>query len=179
MKNWFWFLLVSSLTSVQVAKAEVIGEFTFDLSEYSAQIQTTQEGNTLQFKCDIENTKIQTIVDTQHFFAYNDDPSLLIFELNGLQHQLNGDSSDSKFKSCFDCDNDELYTVLDDINSSVDGVLNLEAISLSSGISSHASFDIKSLDKAIIELQKSCHQLSMKNATATATAIANANANVL
>lgn len=163
MKNWFGFLLASLLTTGQVAKAEAIGDFTFEFSEDSALVQTNQNGNTLQFKCNIENTEIQTIVDTKHFFAYNDDPSLLIFELNGLQHQLSGDSSDSVFKSCFDCDNDELYTILDDINSSVDGVLNLEAISLSSGISSHASFDIKSLDKAIFELQKSCHQLSMKN----------------
>ncbi|MCL1092282.1 hypothetical protein [Shewanella kaireitica] len=163
MKNWFWFLLISSLTTIQIAKAEVIGEFTFDLSEYSAQIRTTQEGNTLQFKCDIENTEIQTIVDTQHFFAYNDDPSLLIFELNGLHHQLSGDGSDSKFKSCFNCDNDNLHTILNVLNSSADGTLNLEAISLSSGLSSRVSFEIKNLDEAIFELQKSCHQLSLRN----------------
>ncbi len=160
LKNFVFILLILGTSGVNAAE---FGNFVLESSPNAHQLQIEQNGNKLSFHCDNKQSEIQTILNTQHFFAYSDDPSLLIFELNGVQRQLSGDGSGSMFKSCFNCDNDDLHTLLDDINSSVEGTLNLEAISLSSGISSRVSFEIKSLEKAIFELQKSCHQLSVKN----------------
>lgn len=156
-------MLLFSLLIVFPVNAAFFGDFVLESNVQSHHLQTTQNGNTLLFQCDMDNTEIQTILDTQSFYAYHNDPSILILELNGLRRQLSGEGSDSMFKSCFDCDNEQMNTILDEINSSVDGVLNLEAISLSSGISSNASFNIHQLDKAMLELRKSCQKLSVKN----------------
>jgi hypothetical protein len=158
------FILSLSLLTVFSANAALFGDFVLESTVQSYSLQTKQNGNILSFQCDIKNPEIQTVLDTQSFYAYNDDPSILIFELNGFRKQLSGDGSDSMFSSCFDCDNELLYTILKEINSSIDGVLNLEAISLSSGMSSRASFNIHQLDEAMVELQKNCQQLSIETA---------------
>jgi hypothetical protein len=157
------FMLLFSLFVVFPTNAAFFGDFVLESDIQSHHLQTIQNGNILLFQCDTNNTEIQTVLDTKSFYAYHDDPSILILEFNGLRRQLSGEGSDSMFKSCFDCDNEPLHTILDEINSSVDGVLNLEAISLSSGISSNASFNIHQLDEAMLELRKNCQQLSMKS----------------
>lgn len=123
----------------------------------------SKSGNSLHLSCSDSAPSLQTILTTVTPYAYYADDSLLIVKINGINCQIPGVSSASTFVSTEACDFEDRKRIQQQIQSSQQLNLELEAVSMSSGRSSKVHF---SINETLPELQnfiKKCQVLLAKN----------------
>ncbi|MCL1092281.1 hypothetical protein [Shewanella kaireitica] len=138
--------LINSLPSLAESRSHLIVSST----ESDLSLRVLQENNKLTFSCDSASHNIKTTLTTNIPYAYYADDSLLIVGLNGIICQMSGRSSASTFVSNESCELEKDRKLRHEFQSNKPLSLELEAISMSSGRSSSAKFNI---DAEAIELR--------------------------
>lgn len=157
----YCFLAISSLPILAEPNSNIV----IDTSDSNISLTLSQSGNSLHFSCNNSKANLQTILTTVTPYAYYADDSLLIMKINGIYCQIPGVSSASTFVSTETCDFEDRKRIQQQIQSSQQLDLELEAVSMSSGKSSKVHF---SLNKTLPELQsfmKKCQVLLPENIT--------------
>ncbi|MFT5790393.1 MAG: hypothetical protein ACI8SJ_002522 [Shewanella sp.] len=140
-------------------------KLTASSSESDLSLLVSQESRTLLLSCSTADSKIKTILTTNTPYAYYADDSLLIVHLNGISCQMSGESSTSTFVSSEGCEPEKAKKLRDEFQSNAPLFLELEAISMSSGRSSSAKFNIDAEAPELKSFFNKCHILVKKNAS--------------
>lgn len=152
---------IYSLASLAESRSHLVVSSTkSDLS-----LRVLQENNRLTFSCDTASHNIKTTLTTTTPYAYYSDESLLIVSLNSIVCQMSGKSSASTFVSNESCELEDDRKLRHEFQSNKPLSLELEAVSMSSGRSSSARFDIDTEAFEFKYFFSQCKIIEQKNAS--------------
>jgi hypothetical protein len=148
-----------------MTQAEPYSNLMISSSASNSSLLVSQESNTLLLSCTAIDTTIKTILTTSTPYAYYADDSLLIVNLNGIHCQMRGQSSASTFVSTEGCEPEKSKMLRKEFQSNNPLHLGLEAVSMSSGRSSLATFYIDSEAAELKAFFNQCQNTTLENAS--------------
>lgn len=155
------FIAKFSLPSIAEPNSNIV----INTSDSNISLTLSHSGNSLHLSCSDAQANLQTILTTATPYAYHADDSLLIVKINGNTCQIPGVSSASTFVSTEACDFEERKQIQQQIQSSQQLNLELEAVSMSSGRSSKVHFSINETLPELQNFMKKCQVLLTKSIT--------------